>query len=164
MEIVRETAKGGTRMNLWNRLQDESPQAYEAFCVFRDLGYGRSVQRVSEKLAKSRTLLDRWCQAHKWRQRADAWDNSVTEQAREYASQELTKALIRRMQLGRSIYERATEELLTRDLDKASINGLVQAIRTGVEVEANAMRDVLNDQKSGFTPVIIIKDDVGEGE
>ena len=46
--------------NLWERQENESSKAYQAFCIYRDLGAGRTLAAVSEKLRKSYDLIRRW--------------------------------------------------------------------------------------------------------
>ena len=35
--------------DLWERQQGESTKAYEAFSIYRDMGYQRSLSKVAEK-------------------------------------------------------------------------------------------------------------------
>jgi hypothetical protein len=58
----------------WERLVDETPKAWEAFVVYRDMGPARSLQKVAKKLKKSKTLIDRWSSEHAWVIRARGWD------------------------------------------------------------------------------------------
>jgi hypothetical protein len=44
----------------WDRQPNESPKAFEAFAIYRDMAYRRSLAAVGWKLHKSRTLLSRW--------------------------------------------------------------------------------------------------------
>jgi len=66
----------------WHKQPGESEPAYQAFLAFRDLGPGRTVAEVSKELAKSRQMIDRWCQRHGWRERAAPWDRDVDERHR----------------------------------------------------------------------------------
>lgn len=58
----------------WMQRDNESSKAYAAFCVYRDLGPDRSLDKVVQKLAKSVQLFKRWSSQHNWVERARAWD------------------------------------------------------------------------------------------
>lgn len=63
-------------VNSWQRQTGETPQAFEAFRIYRDLTPGtRSYARVVSELGKSRTLIQRWSSEHNWVDRAGEWDN-----------------------------------------------------------------------------------------
>jgi hypothetical protein len=57
----------------WERLTGESPQAFEAFAAYRDMGAERSLAKVARQLGKSTTLMERWSVGHHWVRRVDAW-------------------------------------------------------------------------------------------
>ncbi|HEY8601694.1 MAG TPA: hypothetical protein VIL85_24925 [Thermomicrobiales bacterium] len=78
-----------------DRQHGETEQAFEGFSYFRDLGLGRTVAAVGRKLGKSGNLVDRWCQAHRWRDRAAAYDAAQI-RARETATAERRRVLIER--------------------------------------------------------------------
>ena len=58
----------------WDRLPEESPQAYAAFRAYRDLGEGRSFIATARALGRADSLVRRWATRHDWRARARAWD------------------------------------------------------------------------------------------
>lgn len=58
----------------YDRRLSESPKAFDAFCVYRDLGIDRSFEAVSSQLSKSVSLMRRWAAKHEWSERVDAWD------------------------------------------------------------------------------------------
>ncbi len=58
----------------WQKRPGESEPAYAAFLAFRDAGPARTVLGLGKSLAKTRQLLDGWCQKHHWRARCAAWD------------------------------------------------------------------------------------------
>ena len=77
----------------WDRQQGETSKAYEAFCIYRDMGIQRSLGKVAEVLQKSETLMGRWSGANKWVKRAAAWDDEQERIEREAAQKEQAKAI-----------------------------------------------------------------------
>lgn len=51
-------------MYQWDRQENETTKAYEAFCGYRDLGTGRKLIKVSEKLNKKPAFISRWANKH----------------------------------------------------------------------------------------------------
>ena len=74
--------------NVWERLNDESDAAFTAFKIYLEME-DRSLQKVSTKLSKSRQLINRWAAKFDWKNRATAWDNSILEEVRQKAKQNL---------------------------------------------------------------------------
>ena len=70
---------------LWERQNDESGKAYEAFGVYRDMGAARTVSAVARQLRKSRALIDRWKRQWNWEERARAYDRELERAAYEEA-------------------------------------------------------------------------------
>lgn len=55
----------------WERRDDESPQAYEAFRTYLEI---RSCRKAAKHLGKDSSLLTQWSRRHGWQQRALEWD------------------------------------------------------------------------------------------
>lgn len=77
----------------WERRENESTKAYEAFCIYRDMGTQRSLSKVAEKLQKSETLMGRWSGNHDWVARAAKWDDEQDRIERETLQREQAKAI-----------------------------------------------------------------------
>jgi hypothetical protein len=58
----------------WEKRPSETPKAFEAFGVYRDLGSGRSLIGAAKVLNKGRTIVGTWSQQHDWVQRAEEYD------------------------------------------------------------------------------------------
>ena len=58
----------------WERQLNESPQAFEAFACYRDMGAARSLAKVSRELCKCKALMERWSKENDWVKRVAAWD------------------------------------------------------------------------------------------
>ena len=145
----------------WERHGDESYKAYEAFCVYRDLGTGRTLAAVAEKLRKSYDLIRRWLKKYYWQARADAWDRFIAEQAAQKVSEEYAKMLEVQINLGKMLQAKAAKALQAMDFENVSIKSLpsvVNAINVGVEIERTArklnLEQKLNDE---FEDVTIIE-------
>lgn len=67
---------------LYERQNQESDRAWEAFCIYRDLGFERSQEKVAARLGKSTQLMAAWSVTWSWRKRADAWDMEKDRQQR----------------------------------------------------------------------------------
>lgn len=122
----------------WDRQQGEGRRAYEAFCIFRDLGEERNKAQVAEKLQKSYTLVHRWARQFDWQRRADAWDASITEAARKQAAAEYKEMIMRQKTIGHMLQVNSANSIQKRGLDKASFHSLAEFIRLGVDMERSA--------------------------
>jgi hypothetical protein len=58
----------------FDRLPNESTQAYQAARTYFEMGEGRTSEAVGKKLGKSTALMERWSAAHHWVDRAAEWD------------------------------------------------------------------------------------------
>ena len=59
------------------RLPDESPQAFEAFKLYMEMGPGRTVRETCRRLAKSWPVISGWSARHHWLERAREFDNGL---------------------------------------------------------------------------------------
>ena len=57
-----------------DRMQNETAKAFQAFCVFKDLGPDRTYAKVAERLQKSEPLIARWGKRFNWHHRALDFD------------------------------------------------------------------------------------------
>jgi Phage terminase small subunit len=67
----------------WERQDGETPEAFEAFALYRDMGPDRSLRRVAKELHKSLTIVRRWSADNRWRDRVAAWDGEQDRVKRE---------------------------------------------------------------------------------
>ena len=148
--------------NLWERQENESNKAFQAFCIYRDLGAGRTLAAVAEKLRKSYDLIRRWSKNYFWQNRADAWDKMIAEKAAQKAAEEYSKMLEVQINLGKMLQAKAAKAIQNIDFENVSIKSLpsiVNAINVGVEIERTARELNLNGKTSAedFEDVTIIQ-------
>ena len=71
---------------IWERQPDEGSKAYAAFCVYRDLGPERSLDKALSKANKkptNRRHWSRWMEKYRWYERAQAYDDYIEKKKRE---------------------------------------------------------------------------------
>lgn len=78
-----------TKSEPWERRDDESAKAYEAYQLYRESGAKRSTAKVAVSLRKSKGLIQRWSRRHQWGIRTRAYDERI---AKAQAAEELTSA------------------------------------------------------------------------
>lgn len=66
-----------TRIDPWEQQPEETPPAFHAFAIYRDMGPRRSTAKVARELGKSKTIVDRWSSRNAWVVRASAYDSHV---------------------------------------------------------------------------------------
>src|SRR5260370_12112867 len=83
----------------WEQQPEETPRAYGAFCVYRDLGPRRTLAAAAAAFFERtgdapERQVDKWSSAHRWVERAAAWDRHLDAEGR--AAQETARREMRR--------------------------------------------------------------------
>lgn len=133
--------------NLWERQASESYPAYEAFNEYLTTAE-RSYSKVAEKLSKSTTLIKRWAKQHRWRERADAWDNEISRKAMEKAADDYAAMIERQISIGRMFQARGANAIQQMDLNNLPpkfLPALVEMAKVGVNLERTA-RELKQDK------------------
>lgn len=131
------------RAEPWERQRNESPQAFEAFAVYRDLGSVRSVTKVAQELDKSRTLLGRWSRQYAWVMRATAYDR---EQDRLFLAeqQQARRDIARRhAKLAQAFLGKAVARLQALDPCELTAGELLRYFQVAAEIERRAAGEAL---------------------
>lgn len=78
----------------WERQERETPKAFDAFVVYRDMNpQERSGAKVAVAVGKSWSLMQQWCRKYGWVERAAAWDEEQDRIKREIAQREQVEAI-----------------------------------------------------------------------
>lgn len=89
--------------NIWNKQPKETKKAFEAFKLYRDMGFERSQAKVAKKLGKSTQLMSRWSRKYKWVKRAAAWDTWKDVKMQEATIDEIQKAARNHVRIGQEL-------------------------------------------------------------
>jgi uncharacterized membrane protein len=146
------------------RLPRESPRAYRAFCVYRDLGPYRSLDQAWRRFrADSDPTKDRgsarrpghwaaWSQKYQWVERAGAYDDFIAAENHRAAAEQLRKLHEARSKFQSEEQQRIENQVRNADavLDKmgtAPLNEVIQITKdanktTTTKIKAVNVRDM----------------------
>lgn len=113
----------------WERQENETDVAFEAFKTYRDMGLARSLSKVGEALGKSETLMSRWSSEHNWVDRARAWEDEQDRILRNEQIEDIKKMRKRHADIAVEMLAKALEGLKNLDpeeLNAVSIGRLVE--------------------------------------
>ncbi|NMO09501.1 hypothetical protein [Methanobacterium subterraneum] len=121
----------------WERLLDETSKQFEAFCIYRDIGPGRSIQKVAQKRAGSGGLskLKEWSSKHHWSERAKAYDAHIDEIRRSGHEDEIIEMAERHAREAKLFQDKVHERLETIDPAELKPHELIKWYETAVKIE-----------------------------
>lgn len=130
----------------WERQENESGKAYEAFACYRDMGADRSLRAVSKKLEKSFSLISRWSSDYDWQNRVMAYDNELEQQALAEKKKTAAETRKRQLQIAMQLEKRALEALKNIEPEDLSPKDVKEFLRLATDIEHR----VLTDTEQGF--------------
>lgn len=119
----------------WERQANETPQAWEGFTTYRDMGLTRSTPKVARELGKSETLIGRWCTAHKWVERCAAYDREQDRQWRAQIQEQGRQAIVGQMAAARLLRSKAGQALMSLDADDMTTSEAIRGLETASKIE-----------------------------
>lgn len=125
----------------WERQKGENTKRYEAFCIYRDM-HPRSLYKVAEQLAKSRTLITRWSAQDHWVDRAAAWDDEQDKIARQAQIDEIKKMRKRHADLATAMLVKAAKALQRIPEDEIKAGDVSRMVETASKLERISRGDV----------------------
>lgn len=143
----------------WSRQPDEPDRAYEAFTVYRDLGFQRSMSKVQELLSDaSHSTLDTWSKRWRWQERVSAWDASIEEEYRAQLVKDRRDMAKNHMKLARSIQNKLVTRLnnmTDAEIAKITVPQIAQLLDVASKVERQALGapDVIHEHIGDGGPI-----------
>lgn len=129
----------------WERQPGESSKAYEAFCLYRDMGPGeRSTRKVAKKLNKSLTQIGKWSSRWNWVERAAAWDDELDRQARLAQAKAIKEMNERHAKQARALQTKALQRLQKMNPEEMSPEQVRLYILEAAKLERLAMGEAEN--------------------
>lgn len=160
----RTMAKNARSSDSWERQKGETPQAFEAFKAYCEMGDERSIRKVAQELGKTDSLLRRWSSRWNWVERTRDYDNDI--RLKELRNEQKAFQEMRKRQRGIAIQLQkiafdalkkiSPESLTVKDireflklgaaLERANINPQLDDTR---EIEQETAIDIYLPQKDG---------------
>jgi hypothetical protein len=123
----------------WDRQLGEGSKAYSHFCIYRDMGSGRSLQKMTSVpgCTSVRRQLSRWSSRWRWVERAQAYDDYLQHQDRLRQEKERKDMLSRHAKiavLGQNLVVKGIEKLVAdveqgkRDLTASDASRLLDVV------------------------------------
>lgn len=139
----------------WERQQGETPRAYEAFTVYRDLGADRSINKTARKLSKNRTTIAEWSARNDWVKRVAAWDVEQDRIARQTQLEEIKKMRRRHADLATAMLVKAARALQRIPEDEIGPGTISKLVETGAKLERISRGDVgdVIEERNGGTAI-----------
>ncbi len=134
MAAKKNTAKD-VEIQPWDRQPGESSKAFEAFCLYRDMGTERSIRKVAQNLSKSTTLIRGWSSKYNWVERATLYDAELDRQAREKRQKEILEMRDRHAKLATQLLTKAAKGLLKLSDEDISANDVARLVEVGAKLE-----------------------------
>lgn len=135
-----------TNRQPWHRQEGETSKAYNAFVIYRDMGPGRSLEKVCQNLSKRPhyiTILKEWSSRHGWVARCLAHDEDMADRRRKAQAEAIERMAERQAQQGMAFQQVATSHFmdpatkkLRTQLDKDA--DAIRAMEVGVKIERTA--------------------------
>lgn len=140
----------------WERQPGESPQAYEAFQKYRDMGGKRTQTAVAKELGKSIALINRWAAKYSWKSRALSYDNYLEKEALKTAVKQAQDMRTRHIKIAMYLQKMAADKLEKIKVDEIDIKDLRLLLKDGIEIErmsrledTTAARDAVTTTEAG---------------
>ena len=122
---------------IWERLPNESSKAYQAFCIYRDLGVERSLEKVAQNRGKpgSKSWLNTWSTKYHWVERAQAYDDYLEQEKRKEQEKAILEMVERHTKEAMALQQKALERLKTLNPDELTPRDVLNYLLEAMKVE-----------------------------
>lgn len=119
----------------WERQEGETAKAFEAFCVYRDLGIQRSIAKTGKSLGKTCAHLEAWSSKYNWVERATQWDAEQDRAVRQQQLDDIKKMRKRHADLAEAMLIKAARALKRIPDDEIKAGDVTRMLDIATKVE-----------------------------
>ena len=123
---------------IWERQKNESSKAYAAFCVYRDLGPDRSLEKTREILGKSAGYtrwMQTWSSKYDWVTRAQAYDDYIEGKKRKKNEKEILEMAERHVKVAKAFLLIIAQALQQIDPAQLSPSDMAKWLEVATKLE-----------------------------
>jgi len=122
---------------IWERVPGESSKAYEAFCIYRDLGVDRSIEKTAKNRLKpgSYSWLRNWSSKYNWVERARAYDDYLEREKRKEQEKAILEMVERHTKEAMALQQKALERLKSLDPNELSTRDVLNYLMEAMKLE-----------------------------
>lgn len=122
---------------IWERQKNESSKAYAAFCIYRDLGVERSLEKVAQNRGKpgSKSWLNTWSTKYHWVERARAYDDYLEQEKRKEQEKAILEMVERHTKEAMALQQKALERLKSLDPNELSTRDVLNYLMEAMKLE-----------------------------
>lgn len=144
---------------IWERQAWETPKAYASFCIYRDLPYrdknnvlqaeiqrNRNMKDVAKERGVSESVIEKMGTAHKWVQRARAYDEQIDEMHRQEQEAEIIAMRRLHAKIAQQMVNKAARKFLQVTESDMSVSDAVKMFEVGVKYERLSRGDTTDNQ------------------
>jgi len=142
--VEKETLQTITQMDgasTWERLPQETAEAYRRFCIYRDMGPQRSVRQACIAYGQSASSAQNWqdiARSFNWFARVRAYDIYIEQLAREHVEDEVIKMQARHIKVAMAFQNKAIIALNEIDPKQLDPDQMLKWFKAAVDIERTA--------------------------
>lgn len=121
------------------RLPEEAPKAFKAFCLFRAMGYKRSIKACMELNGiepKKYGSWARYARLYRWNERAAAYDEYIAKETERELLAERVERRKRQMEMLNGFDELVGRRLKTLDPEKLDADGAMDLLERSAKLDS----------------------------
>lgn len=138
--INRELAEKTETFEFWEkRLPEESPKAFKAFCLFRSMGYKRSIKACLELHGidpKKYGSWSRYARLFNWNERAAAYDEYIAKETTRELLAERVERQKRQMEMLNGFDELVARRIRTLNPDDLDADGAMDLLERSAKLDS----------------------------
>ena len=126
-------------LKAWDKLDDEPPKAFKAFCLFRAMGYKRSIKACLELHgidSKKYGSWARYARLYRWNERAAAYDEFVAKETERELLVERVERKKRQMEMLNGFDELVAKRIKTLKPDDLNADGAMDLLERSAKLDS----------------------------